>query len=311
MEKDILTEKSIYEDTTLINIKLIIFSEALLIYKYVDYFRINQESWLKLFVIIVITLWALTCLINKKIIWKKSETNLYILIFILILSVSLLISKHTIVSLKDYIIFLSYFFIYFLILNIIGNRKEFDSFIILFFTTSFLVSIYSLFHYYGFLSYLKEFGPVISTIGQKNWTSNYLALIFSIMFSYFLLEKSKRKKIFYFVSLSIVYATLMICQSRGIWISISLTFIFAIYIIIKFKLFVIFQENKKWLILLLITFLIITIIYSTDNPLNKSAITVTERAMSTFDEKDPSINTRLLIWGTTLDMIKGFRNWNI
>jgi len=96
----------------------------------------------------------------------------------------------------------------------------------------------------------------------------------------------------------------MICQSRGIWISISLTVILAIYIILKFNLLKIFQENKKWLFSLLITFLVITIVYSTDNPLNKSAITVPQRAMSTFDEQDPSINTRLLIWKTTLEMIR-------
>jgi tetratricopeptide (TPR) repeat protein len=130
-----------------------------------------------------------------------------------------------------------------------------------------------------------------------------LALIFPVAFSYFLLEQTKKNKIIYFVLLAVLYTALMICQSRGIWISISLTLVLAIYIIIKFKLCGIFKRNKKWLFLLLITFLAITIIYSTDNPLNKSAITVTQRAMSTFDEKDPSINTRLLIWKTTLEMI--------
>jgi len=96
----------------------------------------------------------------------------------------------------------------------------------------------------------------------------------------------------------------MVCQSRGIWISISLTVILAIYIIFKFNLLKLFKENKKWLILLLIIFILITIIYSTNNPLNKSAITVPQRAISTFDENDPSINTRFLIWKTTLEMIK-------
>jgi len=70
MEKDILTEKYIYKNIILMNIKLIMLSEALLIYKYVEDFRINQESWLKLFAIIGITLWALKYLIDKKIIWK-------------------------------------------------------------------------------------------------------------------------------------------------------------------------------------------------------------------------------------------------
>ncbi|MBU4511257.1 O-antigen ligase family protein, partial [bacterium] len=304
MEKYISKNNYIHEKLILINLKLLIIFIPIAVFKNVDWFRANQDAWLKLFVLVGITLWTLKCLIDKKIIWKKSETNLYIFLFILMMSISLLISKHTIVSLRDYITFISYFFIYFLILNNIGNRKEFDSFIILFFIISFLVSLYTIFHYYGFILYLKEFGPVISTIGQKNWTSNYLALIFPLMFSYFLIEKSKRKKKFYFVALSIVYATLMICQSRGIWISISLTSIFAIYISFKFKIIKILKENQKWLILLILTFVIITIIYSTDNLLNKSAITVTERAMSTFDEKDPSINTRVLMWKNTLKMIQ-------
>ena len=268
------------------------------------FFLANQEAWLKLFVIIGASLCLLKIIRDKKFIFLKNELNLPILFFFLIMSVSTIISKYLMVSLKDYVVFSSYFLIYFIIINNIKNQEEFDTFIRLFFIASFLVSIYTLFHYYGFIPYLEEFGPVISTIGQKNWTSNYLALIFPIMFSYFLLEKSKRKKIFYSVALSIVYATLMICQSRGIWISVSLTSIFAIYIIFKFKIIKIFKENQKWLIILLLIFMVITIIYSTDNPLNKSAITVTERAMSTFDEKDPSINTRLLIWGTTFDMIK-------
>jgi tetratricopeptide (TPR) repeat protein len=158
--------------------------------------------------------------------------------------------------------------------------------------------------YYGIDPYLSDLHSLTSTIGQKNWISNYLAMIFPIVFSYFLLEQTKKIRILYFFLLNILYTTLMICQSRGIWISISITVIFAIYIIFKFKFYEIFKRNKKWLFSLLITFLVITIIYSTDNPLNKSAIAVPQRAMSTFDENDPSINTRLLIWKTTLEMIK-------
>jgi len=304
MGKIILKNGDIYKKAIFINLKLLIIISPLLIYKYVDWFIANQEAWLKLFVIIGITMWVLKSLREKEFKWKKNKFNLSIFLFILMMSMSLFITNSINVSLNDYIIFLSYFVLYFLVINNIENENIFYSFIRLFFITSLLVALYTLFHYYGFISYLKEFGPVISTIGQKNWTSNYLALIFPLMFSYFLLEKTKRIKILYFVILSIIYATLMICQSRGIWISISLTSIFAIYIILKFKLVKTFKENQKWLILLILIFIIITIIYSTDNPLNKGAITVTERAMSTFDEKDPSINTRLLIWGTTFDMIK-------
>jgi len=124
------------------------------------------------------------------------------------------------------------------------------------------------------------------------------------MLCFYLLEKIKKKKIIYFIALSFIYAALMICQSRGIWISLSLSLLFGVFLIFKFNFFNLFKENKKWLILLLISFIIITLIYSTNNPLNISPLTVTQRAMSTFDEKDPSINTRILMWKVTGLMIK-------
>jgi O-antigen ligase/Tfp pilus assembly protein PilF len=220
------------------------------------------------------------------------------------MSISLLRSETVIVSSRDYIIYLSYFIIYYLIINNIENIKQVDSFIKLFFIASSIIALYTIIQYYGLDPYLKELNALTSTIGQKNFVSNYLGLIFPLSFFYFLLQKTKKNKILFFALLSIIYTNLMICQSRGIWISLNSTVLIGFFFIYKFKLFKIFQENQKRLILLLISFLTITIIYSTDNPLNKSAITVPQRAISTFDEQDPSINARLLIWQTTFNMIK-------
>jgi len=304
MKEYIAENKDFYKKAILLSLKLLILFTPLAVYKYVDYFRDNQEAWLKLFVIIALTLWVLKYFKEEKNVWVKSPLNLPIFLFIFIMSISLMESKFLIVSLRDYVIFLSYFLIFFLVINNIEKEQEFYSFIKLFFIISFIISIYTIIQYYGLDPYLRELGALTSTIGQKNWISNYLALIFPTIFSFFLLEEIKKNKILLFLLLSIIYTTTIICQSRGIWISISLTLIFAIYIITKFNLLKIFQENKKWLIILLSVFLIITIIYSTDNPLNKSLLSLPQRALSTFDEKDPSINTRFLIWKNTLQMIK-------
>jgi len=267
-------------------------------------FRIDQIMILKLFIIIAVSLSMVEFLARGRIDWHKSRINIPIFLFILVMTISLLRSDFFRISLNDYIIFLFYIILCFLIRNNLPDKIELKSFIKTLFLTSFLVSLYTLIQYYGYDPYLKGLPYLSSTIGQKNWISNYLAMIFPMIFSYFLLEKSKRIKIVYFIVLSIVYATLMICQSRGIWISISLTAILVIYIIFKFNLLKAFKENKRWLVLLLITFMIITVIYSTDNPLNKGAITVIERAVSTFDEQGFSLNARLLMWRTTLEMIK-------
>ncbi len=304
MDKYNLKLEKFNKNTILLIVKILIFLISLSAYKYVYEFRINQTMVLIFFIVIALTLWIINILLKEEFIWYPTKINLPIFLFILIITVSLFRSSIFYLNLNDYLLFLAYFILYFLVINNVENENEFDLFLKIFFITSFIVSMYTILHYYGLIPYLREFGPVVSPIGQKNWTSNYIALIFPIVFSFFLLEHIKKIKIIYFIILSINYIAWMICQSRGIWISICTTLIIALYLIIKFSFSKIFKENKKWLITLLFTFLIITVIYSTDNPLNKSAITVTERAISTFDEKDPSINTRLLIWNTTLSMIK-------
>jgi len=301
MERIIEHRRNIFKKYITISLKLLIIFSSLAAYKYVEYFRDNQETWLKIFIIVALVFLIIKYIHEEKIIWIKTSLNLPILIFISIMSLSLLVSQNLIVSIKDYIIFLSYFLIYFLVINNIENKRDFYSFINLFYLITFIVAIYTLVQYYGLDPY---FNDLTSTIGQKNLVSNYLALTFPMIFSFFLLEEIQKNKILLFFLLSIIYTTIMICQSRGIWISISLTLIFAIYIVVKFNIFEIFKKNKKWLITILFTFLIITIIYSTDNPINKSAITVPQRALSTFDEQDPSINTRILMWRTTFEMIK-------
>ena len=304
MEKYLKKNNNIYEKFILINLKLLILFTSLFVYKYVYDFKVNQEMSFKLFAIILFSLWILKILNNGEFYFEKTSLNLPILIFILLMTVSLLRSQFFRVSLNDYILFLFYFLIYFLIINNINHKTEFDSLIHLFFINATIIAIYALLQYYGFDPFLRELSAITSTIGQKNWVSNYLALIFPIIFSYFLLENIKKNKLYYYLLLSIIYATLMICQSRGIWISIVCTFLIGIFLIYKYKIFDVFKKNKKWVTLIILTFLLITIIYSTDNPLNKSAITVPQRALSTFDEQDLSLNYHLLTWKTTINMIK-------
>jgi len=304
LEKYLIEENNIYNNLITIFLKLLLIIVSLFVNKYLYDFRVNQKAILILFTVILFSIFLVKIINNKKYSLQRTKLDLPIILFSLVLILSLFISGTKTASLQDFMIFFSYILIFFLITNNLNKKVDFNSFIRLFFIISSLVSIYTIIQYYGFDPYLSDLYRLSSTIGQKNWISNYLAMIFPVAFSYFLLEKTKKNKIIYFVLLAILYTTLMICQSRGIWISITLTVIIAIYIIFKFKFYEIFKRNKKWLFLLLITFLIITIIYSTDNPLEKSAITVTERMISTFDEQDPSLNMHLLTWNTTINMIK-------
>lgn len=295
---------NIFQRTTLNMLKLSILFTPLVAYKYVDRYLINQETWLKLLIVLGGGIYLIGFLREEKITFKRNKTHLPLVLLILIVIFSFIKNGFLMSSLHDGIIFSAYFILYFLIIKNIKNQYQFKSLIQLFFLTSFIIALYTILHYYDFISYLQEYGQVASLIGQKNWISNYLALIFPLMLCFYLLEKIKRKKIIYFISLSFLYTALIICQSRGIWISLSLSLLFGVFLIFKFNFFHLFKENKKWFILLLISFIIITLIYSTDNPLNKSALTVPERAFSTFYQKDLSINFHILTWKVTGLMIK-------
>jgi O-antigen ligase len=258
---------------------------------------------LKILLIIALALWAIEILNKKKFIYIKNSLNPPFLLLIGLMTISLVRSEHFAVSFKDYVIFLSYFILYFLVINNIKQKQQFDTFIQLFFFTSFVISLFALLHYYELDPYLKDMTQLISTIGQKNWTSNYLAMVFPIAFSYFLLEKNN-KKIIYYLLLSILYTILMIFQSRGVWISAGLTLILGIFLLCKYKLLNILKENKRWLFLLFITFVLITVFYSTQNPINKNTITMPQKIISVYEDNFSSINSRLLMWYTAFEMIK-------
>jgi len=288
---------------TILSIFIIFIS--LFIYKEVYNHRINQKLILILFIMIFLAVLAIKILSTENISWTKSKLNMPLYLFTAILTISLFLGNNIAVSLGDYLNFIPYIILFFITLNFIKSEKELNSLIKVLFVTSLIVSLYTIIQYYGLDPYYGYLGKLTSTIGQKNWISNYLAMIFPIGFSYFLLEDNKKLKLYSFMFLSILYTTLLICQSRGIWISIVITLIFAFIIIYRYKLGSIFKNNKKWLIVLLIVFLVITVIYSTENPLNKSRLTVAERALSTLEvSTDPSINTRFLMWKVSFEMLK-------
>ena len=76
-----LDDKDIYKKKILISTKLLILFNPLVLYKNVEYFLANQEAWLKLFVIIGVSLYLLKIIRDEKFVLIKNELNLSILFF--------------------------------------------------------------------------------------------------------------------------------------------------------------------------------------------------------------------------------------
>jgi len=286
------------------SILLIILIVPLYFNNNVIFFRINQHATLT-FLSSLLFLTLLFKLINSEELYLNNKSlDISIIIFFIYLTSSVFfISGHQSISLQKYFLYLSYILIFFYINILVKNMKMIIFLLKTFFITTTIISIYAILQFYGVDPFLYNFGTITSTIGQKNLISNYISMFLPILLLFFIF--SEKHKLIYYIVLIINYTALMICQSRGIWISLSLaTIIIGCLLSFKKQLLMSFLKNKKYLILTFITFIIITAIYSTDNYINTQSISVPSRAISIFDQKDPSINTRLLIWRTTFEMIK-------
>jgi len=283
---------------------LIITLPALFLYKYIYNFRINQATIINLLALGIFAFYIFNIIKEGKIKYVTNSLNLPILLFILIATLSIFISDTYWVSLKDFINFLSYFLIYFFVINNIKTTDSFNFCLIIFFISASLISLYLLLQYYGFDPFLYDIEQLTSTLGNRNYVASYLALIFPIAFSFFLIKTKKINKILFELVLLINYTAIIICHTRAIWIAIIFSLLLFGYLLSHFKINKALKNNKKWLIILFSLFLLITLIYSTANPLNRSSITAAERAVSTFDMQGSSLRARLLIWQLTIDMIK-------
>jgi len=284
---------------------LLIALPALIIYKYVYDFRINQAVIINVLVFVMFAFYLLLIIKKGEFSYKISPLNFPLFMFVLTAILSLLINNNLgLNNLKENFNLLSYFLIYFLVINNLRNKKSFYFCFKIFLIIASIVSIYLLIQYYELDPFLYDITRLTSTLGNRSYVANYLALVFPINFALFLIVKKRKKKIFYETVLIINYTGIIICHTRAIWAALFFSFLFSVFLIFKFKIIKILKENKKWLILLFSLFLIITIIYSVDNPLNRSSISATERAASAFDIQDNSLRTRFLIWQSTLNMIK-------
>jgi len=224
--------------------------------------------------------------------------------FFLIMIISLVISPNRWISFQDLLLFLSYFALYFIVLSNVKNKKQFYSIIHILFMTTFIVSFYTIIQYYKLDPFLKEITQLTSTIGQRNWISNYLFMLMPLIFIFFLTEKKTKIKITYFLLLSVIYLNLIILQSLSIRITIIITAILGVALLFKLKLVKVFLQNKKWLILLIATFILISVFYSTDNTLNRSPSILEQRMLPAYKGEDLSINRTLLTWNTAYKMLK-------
>ena len=156
----------------------------------------------------------------------------------------------------------------------------------------------------GIESKLEDWrGFLVAGFGNTSHIAGHIAYFVPITFLFYLSEKRKWLTSFYFFTLCINYAAMIVCWSvasnAGLILGIVLIFIL---ISIKFNIRFWIQKKVK-LVLLLIAYLLITIIYITNNPLNTHSPSIFKQAFSSerwiFGKE-----SRVVIWYNTIEMIR-------
>jgi len=122
---------------------LVILLPTLFVYKYIYNFRINQATIINLLTITIFTYYIFLTIKEEKLEYSTNSLNFPILLFILIAVLSIFITNSFWVTLKVFINLLSFYLIYFLIINNIKNKKSlYFCLIVFFFRCKFNINIF-------------------------------------------------------------------------------------------------------------------------------------------------------------------------
>jgi len=231
--------------------------------------------------------------------WKFDFTGFLIIGFMVISLISALTSFVATASLQIFVIYAIFISFYFVLTNMIRNRKQFYALLVTFIISGTLVSLYGLMQYYFNLNITQAWLDedmfvgigmrVFSTLENPNVLGTYL--LFTIPLAIGLMWSNKKwfTKITFAGIAGVMFLTLILTFSRGCWIALF----FAA------GLYVTFVKGKIWgLALLVIPFIPLI--------LNLIPQNIVERITSIGNLEDTSSNYRMNIWLASLNMI---RDW--
>ena len=268
-----------------------------------------------------------------------SPTNLPILAFLLVSTVATLRSPNIYLSFVGAHNFyfwglsaiIGYVIIYFIVLDNLRVKyikRSIDIMLI----ASGLVAIYGILQHFGldFISWVQSPKErIFSTFGNANFLGAYLIMVIPLALSRLIAvgrsqssnKATNWKRLILCWMLVVLCATLFTCLlwtlSRGAWVGfLASLFVFGI-LVGRRRL----AENRKWLSLVLIVFVFITIIFilpkkgrnllaqhagDNNRSAHRKASVVGERVTSILELKEIGIAGRICVWKDTLKMVKEY-----
>ncbi|MDD5644398.1 MAG: O-antigen ligase family protein [bacterium] len=266
--------------------------------------RIWSITPILLVIILLIFLWLMRVVnsgVKLNISFIPPALNTAVLCFVALAAVSFVFAIYKHDSFYAFLRLVCYAGLFYLI---IGNysrplRRYLTAVIIL---TATGLSVYGLLQYFGLFPH-NWWGPaefLASTFVNHNHFSGYLELAIPLALGVVIRYKNIRPflKLLVIEALIIMAAAFIFAQSRGAWVSLSISLFVMLIILFKNKL----VSVKVFVVFVLIIACVLGVSYFNDSSVSERIKSFEELGGSSSGEA--SMSMRFLIWKGTLDMIK-------
>jgi O-antigen ligase len=237
--------------------------------------------------------------------WIKTPLDKPILVLTILIILSSIFSVHPGISFRALVLYINYFVVFYIVVNITKSRKQLISLIYIIIGVGVFLSFFGLFKRFGFnpfqwwaygeLSYPKEM--LSSTYGNHNHLAGYLEMAIPLALMAFIIKRFNGGKLYLMIYLVfIMIIAFILTLSRGGWISFTVGMIFLGFVLIRSRY--INRKNILYSIMGGAIILILVILVSTP---------VAERIRSVEKGgEEASLSSRIMVWGGVLNIIKEY-----
>ncbi len=221
-------------------------------------------------------------------------------IYLLMVTLSTLTSITLVGSMRDWVIYVFAFILFFVFINQIENKEQFHTVILLALVGAFGVSLYAIWQYVVGVPMLSGWvdatqNPYLQTrafsvFGNPNILAKYLLMLIPFGLALLLIVQNFWSRLFLLVIVLTLGLALLFTFSRGGWLGMLVgLFVFAVL------------QNKRILIVLLVFSLVLLLVGMTVMP-----VTVLQRVWTIVTLQDSAIAYRFLVWREAVHIIEDF-----
>ncbi len=269
----------------------------------------SVQGW-AISVIHLITLLAVTVFLLEKSLtgdgkWIKTPLDKPILCTLILCLLSSIFSVHKYSSIWAFILLLNYVIIFYLIVHTINTRNHLRELVYVIIFVAVFLSVFGLIKKFGSnpfpwweydIGLNKELAASSSTFGNPNHFAGYLAMVIPLLLGFFF-TGFRRDKFFLLTILTLLMAMAIIHSlSRGGWASafVGLAFMFSVLLANQYL-------GHKTIILIIIGGVFFwAFIVLANRPLVEEILTIKQVS------QDTSIQSRVLVWRKTVDVVRDY-----